>query len=81
MTHDIPLRLNRYYLLKNNRSKFFYIKIDSLGTRSVTCSIVAATGGQCESGVKFRRGWLEDNLQMEIQNEERIVELKLRGLV
>ena len=81
MTHDIPLRLNRYYLLRNNKHQFFYIKVDALGGRSATCSIISATGGQCESGVKFRRGWLEDNLQMEIQNEARIVELKLCGLV
>lgn len=81
MTHYIPLRLNRYYLIRNNEHQFFYIKVDALGGRLATCSTISATGGQCKNGVKFRREWLEDNLQMEIQNEARIVELKLRGLV
>lgn len=81
MTHDIPLRLNRYYLLRNNGGKYFYLKIDGIDRTMVTCSILGTSSGVCERGVKFRRSWLEDNLQMEIQNEARIVELKLRGLV
>ena len=81
MTHDIPLRLNRYYLLRNNKHQFFYIKVDAIDNRTVTCSILGTISRMCEHGVTFRRSWLEDNLQMEIQNEARIVELKLRGLV
>ena len=81
MTHDIPLRLNHYYLAKDKGVSYFYFKVDAIDNRTVTCSILGTTSRTCEHGVTFKRSWLEDNLQMEIQNEARIVELKLRGLV